>query len=51
MEAGTRVAGDRDGGLPTWALGAIPLALIALAITTFALLGGPGLGERSGPPL
>ncbi len=49
MEAGTRA--EPDGGLPTWVLGAIPLALIAVAIATFALLGGPGLGERSGPPL
>jgi zinc transporter, ZIP family len=39
------------GGLPAWALGAIPLALIAVAIGAFSLLGGPGLGERSGPPV
>lgn len=39
------------GGLPAWALGVIPLALIAAAIGAFALLGGPGLGERSGPPV
>ena len=32
-----------------WAL--IPLALIAVAIGAFALLGGPGLGERTGPPV
>ena len=38
-------------GLPAWALGAIPLALIAAAIGFFALLGGPGLGERTGPPV
>jgi zinc transporter ZupT len=50
MEAGTGVEAG-GGGLPTWALGAIPLALIAIAIGAFALLGGPGLGERSGPPL
>ncbi len=50
MEAGTRVA-RVGGGLPTWALGAIPLALIAVAIGAFALLGGPGLGERTGPPV
>lgn len=49
MEAGTGIA--RGTGLPTWALGAIPLALIAVAIGAFALLGGPGLGERTGPPL
>jgi zinc transporter, ZIP family len=49
MEAAARAA--RAGGLPAWALGAIPLALIAAAIGAFALLGGPGLGERSGPPV
>jgi zinc transporter, ZIP family len=50
MEAGARA--ERLGGrLPAWALGLIPLALIAAAIGTFALLGGPGLGERTGPPV
>lgn len=47
MEAGT-VARSR---LPTWALGVIPLVLIAVAIGSFAALGGPGLGERNGPPV
>ncbi len=51
MEAGAQAARGPGGGLPTWALGAIPLALIAVAIGAFALLGGPGLGERSGPPV
>ncbi len=51
MEAGVRAERAPGGGLPTWALGAIPLALIAIAIGAFALLGGPGLGERTGPPL
>ena len=37
--------------LPAWALGAIPLALIAAAIAAFALLGGPGLGDRNGVPV
>jgi ZIP family zinc transporter len=50
MEASAR-AERAGGGLPAWALGAIPLALIAAAIGAFALLGGPGLGERSGPPV
>ena len=50
MEAGAR-AERGAGGLPAWALGAIPLALIAVAIGGFALLGGPGLGERTGPPV
>jgi zinc transporter ZupT len=51
MEAGARVEGASGGGLPSWALGVIPLALIAVAIGAFALLGGPGLGERTGPPV
>jgi zinc transporter, ZIP family len=65
MEAGTQRPGDApgvnrpyghstngtSGGLPAWALGLIPLALIAVAIGAFALLGGPGLGERTGPPV
>ncbi len=50
MEAGARVERGA-GGLPAWALGAIPLALIVVAIGGFALLGGPGLGERTGPPV
>ena len=48
-------AGAADGSLgsraPTWLLGAIPLALIAVGIGAFALLGGPGLGDRTGPPV
>jgi zinc transporter ZupT len=51
MEAGARAEQGFGAGLPAWALGLIPLALIALAIGAFALLGGPGLGERAGPPL
>ena len=35
---------------PTWLLGLLPLALIAAAVGLFAALGGPGLGERTGPP-
>ena len=37
--------------LPAWALGLVPLALIGLALALFATLGGPGLGERKGPPV
>jgi len=51
MEAGARAESAPGGGLPAWALGAIPLALIAAAIAVFALLGAPGLGERNGPPV
>ena len=50
MEASARAERLR-GSLPAWLLGAIPLALIAAAIGSFALLGGPGLGERTGPPV
>lgn len=35
---------------PAWLLGVGPLLLIAAAIAAFAALGGPGLGERRGPP-
>lgn len=52
MEA--RTATDRDtraGRYPAWVLGAVPLALIAIALAVFALLGAPGLGERTGPPV
>ena len=51
MEAGARAERAAGASLPAWALGAIPLALIAVAIASFALLGAPGLGERNGPPL
>jgi zinc transporter, ZIP family len=51
MEAAARVEGTPGGRLPAWLLGLLPLALIAAAIGAFALLGGPGLGERSGPPV
>lgn len=52
MEARQEVAPLRPGSRsPAWLLGLAPLALIAAAIGVFALLGGPGLGERNGPPL
>jgi zinc transporter ZupT len=51
MEAAARTERGPGGSLPTWALGLIPLALIAILIGGFALLGGPGLGERNGPPV
>ena len=37
--------------LPTWLLGALPLALIVVALGAFALLGDQTLPERTGPPL
>lgn len=51
MEAGARAERNLGTGLPPWALGLLPLLLIAAAIGGFALLGGPGLGERTGPPV
>ena len=51
MEAGARAERNLGTGLPAWALGLIPLALIVAAIGGFALLGGPGLAERTGPPV
>ncbi|HET8861905.1 MAG TPA: ZIP family metal transporter [Solirubrobacterales bacterium] len=50
MEAAAHAERQR-GGLPAWVLGLLPLALIGALIGGFALLGGPGLGERSGPPV
>jgi hypothetical protein len=41
----------RRSGAPAWLLGLAPLALIALAIGLFVALGGPGLGDRTGPPV
>jgi ZIP family zinc transporter len=36
--------------VPVWALGLVPLLLIVAAVAAFALLDGPGLAERRGPP-
>ena len=36
---------------PAWLLGLLPLLLIAVALGGFLLLGGPGLGDRRGPPV
>ena len=49
MEAGQATA-DRVRGVPSWVLGLVPLLLIVAAIGAFSALGGPGLGERLGPP-
>jgi zinc transporter ZupT len=48
MEA--RSVALRERGLPGWVLALAPLLLIAAAIGLFAALGGPGLGDRRGPP-
>jgi zinc transporter, ZIP family len=37
--------------LPGWVLGLAPLLLLVAAIGAFAVLDGPGLGERRGPPV
>ena len=37
--------------IPAWILGLVPLLLIVAAVGLFALLDGPGLGERRGPPV
>ena len=52
MEAGDVTAGTGAAprGLPAWVLGLVPLLLIIAAVGAFAALGGPGLGERRGPP-
>ena len=51
MEARAGEAPRLGGRVPAWALGLAPLVVIAAAIAIFAALGGPGLGERTGPPV
>jgi zinc transporter, ZIP family len=41
---------DRTAALPAWVLGLVPLLLIVAAVVAFAALGGPGVGDRRGPP-
>jgi len=48
MEARAATAGGVR--YPAWLLGLVPLVLIVAAVGAFALLDGPGLGERRGPP-
>lgn len=36
---------------PAWALGLVPLSLIVGAALLLALVGAPGLGDRTGPPV
>ncbi|HKG64714.1 MAG TPA: ZIP family metal transporter [Solirubrobacteraceae bacterium] len=43
--------GQRVSAAPVWLLGLVPLLLIAAAVALFAALGGPGLGDRRGPPV
>ena len=54
MEAHAATAEATRGRLrrvPAWALGLVPLLLVALAVGAFAVLDGPGLGDRPGPPV
>jgi ZIP family zinc transporter len=51
MEASGRAERTGISAAPVWVLAAVPLALIAAAFAAFALLGGPGLDERRGPPV
>ena len=54
MEAGRATADaapqPAGRGVPAWVLGLVPLLLIIAAVGAFSALGGPGLGERRGPP-
>ena len=45
-----RAAALPSSRIPVWALGLVPLLLIVAAVAAFALLDGPGLAERRGPP-
>src|SRR5918997_1839600 len=47
MEAATA----RAAKAPAWLLGLVPLLLIIAAVGAFALLDGPGLGDRNGVPV
>ncbi len=51
MEAGTTDPRSALGRAPAWLLGVLPLLAIAIIVALLFALGGPGLGERSGPPV
>jgi ZIP family zinc transporter len=53
MEARGHAVGGREGDerRSLWVLAGVPLAILVAAIAGFAALGGPGLGERRGPPV
>jgi zinc transporter, ZIP family len=50
MEAATETASAAKRA-PIWAVIGAPIGLIGAAIAAFAVLGGPGLDERRGPPV
>ena len=51
MEASATTRGGALSRAPVWLLGLLPLLAIAIAVALFAALGGPGLGDRTGPPV
>ena len=52
MEARTHTEGESlTARAPAWLLGLVPLVVVGAAVVIFALAGGPGLGERTGPPV
>ena len=50
MEAGTG-ADIGSSRPPAWLLGAVPLALLAVAVVLLVTVGAPGLGDRNGVPV
>ncbi|MEV4420114.1 ZIP family metal transporter [Patulibacter sp. NPDC049589] len=42
---------DPARNVPAWLLGVVPLVLIVLALGAFLALDGPGLADRTGPPV
>jgi zinc transporter ZupT len=51
MEARAAAARGLASRAPAWLLGLVPVALIAAGAAAFALLGSPGIGDRTGPPV
>jgi zinc transporter ZupT len=51
VEARATARAQLSSRVPAWLLGLVPLLLIGAAIGIFAALGGPGLADRSGPPV
>ena len=50
-EPQVEAAPGQPGRLPAWALGLVPLVLIAVALVLLLTVGGSTLGERRGPPV